>query len=55
MKYKILVDNRTQGWSFREEEYDSVNEAVHAAVEDVTYAPWLIVQVVEWRASEPQG
>jgi len=50
MKYKILLDYGSEGHSFTKEEYETVNEAVKAAVADHSYTKFLIVVVIDWQA-----
>lgn len=52
MKYKILLDYRTEGFKFQDEEYDTVADAVKNAIELNYCTPFLIVQIIEWEAKE---
>ncbi len=52
MKYKILFDYRTEGFKFQDEEFESVSKAVKHAI-DLNYcSPFLIVQIVDWEATQ---
>lgn len=50
MKYKILIDYRTEGYHFQDEEFDSVDAAVKHALSLGSSAPFLIVHIVDWEA-----
>ena len=52
MKYKIIRDYTSEGWSFDDREFDTVEEAVKFANSESYSAKWLIVNVVEWEAKE---
>ena len=49
MKYRILFDYHSEGFKFEDGEFETVNEAVKKAL-TLNYAPFLIVQVIEWDA-----
>lgn len=55
-KYCILFDYHSEGFSFATEgdvpgEYETVAEAVKAAIDKNYATPFLIVQVIEWEAA----
>lgn len=52
MKYKIIVDYRTEGWSFENEAFNTVDEAVKHIMSRNYGNPFLIVQVINWEAKE---
>ena len=51
-KYKVLWDYGTEGYSFADEGFDTIVEAVDYAVRLNYSAPFLIVQVIDWFATE---
>jgi len=51
-KYKILVDYHSDGYQFNDKEFESLEEAVKYAVSTILYNPFLIVQVIDWKAVE---
>ncbi len=51
-KYKILLDYGSEGFVFRDEEFESVTEAVKFAVENVFYNKYIIVKMVNWEVKE---
>ncbi len=52
-KYKILFDYGTyEGCKFQDMEFATVREAVKYAVELQNGSPFLIVQIVDWEATE---
>jgi len=52
MKYKILFDYRSEGYSFHDGEYNTVQEAVKEAIALNYSTPFLIVIVVDWEAKQ---
>ena len=51
MKYQILHDYGTEGFKFYEEQdFDTVAEAVKFALELGYCTPFVIVQIIEWKA-----
>lgn len=51
MKYKILFDYQSEGLHFNgDTEYDTVDEAVKAALASGNPSTFLIVHVVDWKA-----
>ena len=55
MKYRILHDFGTEGHSFFPDEFNSVADAVIAAIKLNYSTPFLIVQIIEWEAKEKQN
>ncbi len=52
-KYKILFDYGShEGMKFQDDEFSSVSEAVKHAIGLNYYTPFLIVQVIDWKAIE---
>ena len=51
-KYKVLWDYGTEGYSFADEGFDTIVEAVDYAVRLNYSVPFLIVQVIDWFATE---
>ena len=57
-KYKILWDYHSEGFKFHSDnvgkdfEFDSVADAVEEAVKVNYCTPFLIVQVIDWKAVE---
>lgn len=49
--YRILLDYRTEGFLFKDEEFGSVDAAVKFATENNYGNPFFIVQVVDWEAT----
>ena len=52
--YQILFDYRTEGFSFHDESYATVEQAVKAALALNNYTPFLIVQVINSIALAPE-
>ncbi len=52
MKYKILFDYGSEGYSFQNEEFNSVVKAVKHALDLNYHTKFLIVQVVDWEATQ---
>jgi len=52
--YRIIVDyGAYEGMKFLDnEEYDTVDAAVKAAISDSQGSKWIIVTIVDWRAVE---
>lgn len=50
MKYRILRDNYSDGYRLEDGEYDSVDQAVKAALKSGYSAPFLIIQITNWQA-----
>jgi len=57
MKYKIIYDYGLEGWSFGDEEFETVDEAVKKAILNNrgVPVPFLIVKIVDWEARELQN
>ncbi len=51
MKYKILFDYRSEGFKFQDDEFDTVDAAVKHALDLNYYTPFLIVSIINWKAS----
>lgn len=51
-KYKILWDYYSDGMSFADEEFNTVDEAVKFATASSYSAKWLIVHIINWEAKE---
>jgi hypothetical protein len=48
-KYRVLVDYGTENFAFLDGEYETVDEAVKAAIKN-SYTPFKIVQIINWKA-----
>lgn len=51
-KYKILRDYHSENFVFDDKEYDTVDEAVKAAVTQSYSSTFLIVRIINWEAKE---
>lgn len=52
MKYQILQDWGTEGYSLHDIEYETVNDAVVVALQKNYGNRFLIIQVIDWEAKE---
>lgn len=52
MKYRILFNYGTEGHSFMDGEFDTVEEAVKKAIEFNSSSLFLVVRIIEWEAKE---
>lgn len=51
MKYRILFDYTSEGHSFHDGEFETVDEAVKAALAFNSCHQFLIVSVIDWKAT----
>lgn len=50
MKYRIIVNGFSEGWSLSVEEFDTVDEAVKHATKNTYGSDFLIITVINWTA-----
>lgn len=55
MKYKIIYDYGSEGWSLEKEDWETVEQAVKKAISNNKGVPFLIVKIVDWEAKELQN
>lgn len=51
MKYQICIFHGSEGWNFHPEEFDTVDEAVKFAIKNSFGCDFLVVTVIDWKAS----
>lgn len=52
MKYRILIDYGTEGYSLHNDEHETVNDAVVAAHLMNYGNRFLVIQIIDWEAKE---
>ena len=55
MRYKVIYNYGLEGWSFGDEEWETVEEAVKKAISNYKGVPFLVVKIVDWEAKELQN
>ena len=55
MKYQILRNYYSAGYSFEDEKFETIDEAVKYALSQRYGAPFLIVEVIDWEAKDSRG
>ena len=55
MKYQVLQDWNSEGYSLEKEKFETVHEAVVHALKGNYGHTFLIVQVIDWRAVEDEN